>query len=117
MKIQFLICCLLLGVIQSKAQTPVVDSSKPAQMSIDVTDKMKIYPNPASSWAFINHTSSTAKDAAIKVFDWTGALVMTATVRLNTIQTIINTSRLRAGNYLLTYVNGKEMGTLKFRKE
>jgi hypothetical protein len=116
MKIQFLFCFLLWGSIKSAAQTTVADSSKSAAISIDVTDKMKIYPNPADSWAFINHPSPS-KNAIIKVFDWNGAMVMTAAVRLNTLQTIINISRLRAGNYLLTYVNGKEMGTVKFRKE
>ncbi|MBX9785113.1 MAG: T9SS type A sorting domain-containing protein [Chitinophagaceae bacterium] len=82
-----------------------------------VSEKLKLYPNPAVSWLFVNHPLSKEKNTQIRVYDFNGVLLMTVYVKPDTEQTIINTGRLNPGNYLLNYSNGKETGTIKFKKE
>ncbi len=117
MKFQFLILMFCCCTFKLAAQDTALNASAQQTELRDVTQRMKLYPNPSSNWMFINHPAATAKTAQLKIIDLTGVTMLVVMVRNKAEQTIINASGLSAGNYLLVFNNGAERGILKFRKE
>jgi hypothetical protein len=83
------------------------------QITIAAPECLKIYPNPARSIIYVNH-SKTKKGAAINLFDITGRRVMTRQVQENTILTTIDLGRLAGGSYILVFYNENEKRTIRF---
>jgi hypothetical protein len=101
----------------SSAQITTVDSSTTAQpVIIDVSNKLKIYPNPSSNWLFVTHPVISKKGVQLLVSDMNGKTVLKADVKTQTMQSILNISSLLAGVYIITWSNGYERGTAMVRK-
>ncbi|HEX4957692.1 MAG TPA: T9SS type A sorting domain-containing protein [Lacibacter sp.] len=100
----------------ASAQANPVDSSNAAPVVIDVSSKLKLYPNPSSNWVFVTHPSVSKKGIQLTITDFSGKLIMKTDVKPQTVQTILNISQLQAGVYFVSWSNGNETGTLRLRK-
>ncbi|WP_407525438.1 T9SS type A sorting domain-containing protein [Lacibacter sp. MH-610] len=100
----------------ASAQANQVDSSAAAAAIIDISGKLKVYPNPSSNWLFVTHPSVSKKGVQLTITDINGKLVMKTDIKPQTVQTILNISQLQAGVYFVSWNNGNETGTLRLRK-
>ncbi|XVJ67633.1 MAG: T9SS type A sorting domain-containing protein [Lacibacter sp.] len=100
----------------ASAQPNPVDSSAVVPVVIDVSSKLKVYPNPSNNWVFVTHPSVNKKGVQLTIADISGKLAMKTEVKPQTVQTILNISQLQPGVYFVTWSNGNETGTLKLRK-
>lgn len=117
MKSLILAIILCAGAYHASAQTHPVDSSTTAQTTvIDISSKLKVYPNPSSNWLFISHPVIAQKGAQIRIADMSGKTVMKADVKTKTMQSILNISSLLAGVYVVNWTNGNERGTVMLQK-
>lgn len=101
------------------AQTKNADSMAATQtnkVAIDISSKLKVYPNPSSSWLFVQHPEVIKKGTQLILTDYTGKLVLRVDVKAQTQNTIINISSLQAGYYILTWKNETETGAAKILK-
>lgn len=101
----------------ASAQTKPVDSSATANPTvIDISAKLKVYPNPSSNWLFVTHPVISKKGVQLFVADLNGKTVLKVDVKTETMQSIINISSLMAGTYVVIWSNGNERGKALIRK-
>jgi hypothetical protein len=103
----------------ASAQTKNADSivaTNTSKIAADISNKLKVYPNPAGSWLFVNHPETMKKGTQLILTDLSGRLLLRVDVKLQTQNTIINLSSLQAGYYILTWKNENETGTAKLLK-
>lgn len=103
----------------ASAQTKNADSTAPTntnKIAIDISNKLKVYPNPASSWLFVNHPEIMKKGTQLILTDLSGKQILRVDVKIQTQNTIINLSSLQSGYYILTWKNENETGTAKLLK-
>lgn len=85
-----------------------------------VNSKLKglvaVYPNPAVSSITITHEKAMV-NAFVEIRMVDGRKVATQQLQAGALQTSMDVSKLPAGNYLLTIINGEEMTTLPFVKQ
>lgn len=103
----------------ASAQTKSAESVAATQTNkvvIDISNKLKVYPNPSSSWLFVQHPEINKKGTQLILTDYTGKLVLRVDVKIQTQNTIINISSLQAGYYTLNWKNETEIGAAKIMK-
>ena len=76
----------------------------------------KVFPNPAVKSVNISLPSSTAT-SVINVFDLNGKKVLEKQISSNTVSQSLDVSRLAAGVYQVTLVQGTQQQTIKLVKE
>ncbi|MBS4064860.1 MAG: T9SS type A sorting domain-containing protein [Chitinophagaceae bacterium] len=112
--LSLLFCCTACFVW---AQTPSVDSSTASRsVMIDVSNKLKVYPNPSSNWLFVTHPVINRRGVQLLISDMNGKTVLKADVKIQTMQSILNISSLITGVYVITWSNGNERGTAMLQK-
>lgn len=112
--LSLLFCCT---VCVAFAQTKTADSSATARPDIvDVSNKLKVYPNPSSNWLFVTHPAVSKKGVQLLIADLNGKTILKAEVKTEAVQSILNISSLTSGTYVLLWNNGIERGTAMIRK-
>jgi hypothetical protein len=80
------------------------------------TSVLSIYPNPVAGLSLtVNHNAFKGK-AIISIYNLGGALIKNIDVTVNSNQTLIDTSMLNPGNYILKLQNNDGAKTIKFIK-
>ena len=80
------------------------------------TQEIRIFPNPVSH--FLQLEQSLSQDAAIKIYDAYGQVVLNRTIKRQTGTNSINVRQLASGVYFLSVQEKGEISTtLKFIKE
>ena len=70
------------------------------------------FPNPTTNSLLVQHQEVSSADAILRVTTFDGKVVRSLRLALNSVQTNIDVSTLRAGNYVLEFVNaGKKIST------
>jgi len=116
-KIQFLFLITCFTTVKTFAQSnSIADSSLPIKSFIDITEQLKVYPNPGSNWVFISHPSVNNKGVQLLITDINGKPVLKTEVKAQTVQSILNISQLQPGMYFVIWSNGTEKGTVRLRK-
>jgi hypothetical protein len=111
MKSQILSIILCVAMFSASAQEQKVDSTIAAQPTIvDVSGKLKIYPNPSSNWLFITHPVVSKKGTQIIITDVNGKTALKADVKTETSQSIFNISSLTSGIYYVIWSGSFERG-------
>jgi hypothetical protein len=78
--------------------------------------KLFVFPNPASQIITVKH-EAVQKLATATVFNIEGRKLMTIPLASNSSQTSFSIEQLPIGNYLLQYVDEKQVQTVKFSKQ
>lgn len=107
------ITCIASAQIINGDSNSIVKPNKPIN---DISNKLKLYPNPSSNWLFIQHPETAQKGTYIIIIDYTGKPILKIDVKMQTQNTIINLSSLQAGYYVVTWKSEHETGTAKFLK-
>lgn len=83
------------------------------------SEKISIYPNPASSSTTIQYNAATSGKTLIRIYSLTGSLVKTVEANVNSGNNNIqlNVSDLATGGYIVYLVNGSKNATTKFIKQ
>jgi hypothetical protein len=83
------------------------------------TEKISVYPNPASSSASISYNTENAGTATIKIYSITGSLVKAYTSKVNVGDNTIslNLSDIANGGYIIYVSNGTKKASAKLIKQ
>lgn len=84
-------------------------------LNTKIKGTITIYPNPSTTAITVTHAKATA-NAVAEIYLVDGRKVSTKQLFENNTQTTIDVSKLPAGNYLLTIINGQERNTVPFVK-
>ena len=74
------------------------------------------FPNPTTNTLIVQHQEVSSEDAILRVTSFDGKVVNVLRLALNSVQTNIDVSTLRTGNYLLEFVNGGKRISTTFIK-
>ncbi len=77
---------------------------------------INIFPNPAKNQIVITHITAT-ENGIVLVTDLLGKNIITQKVNANTNQTLINITALKAGIYVVKFLNGTTENSLQFIKQ
>ncbi|MFZ4741200.1 MAG: T9SS type A sorting domain-containing protein, partial [Bacteroidales bacterium] len=67
--------------------------------NIVVSDKLRIYPNPASDVINIAYETATDKESVFELYDFSGKLILSNTIKAKTTFRTINLNIVKAGIY------------------
>ena len=74
------------------------------------------FPNPTTNTLLVQHQEVSSGDATLRVTSFDGKLVKALRLAVNSVQTNIDVSTLRAGNYVVEFVNGGQRISTTFIK-
>lgn len=114
--ISFILCAASCFACAQTKKADSVVANYTNKIITDISNKLKVYPNPSSSWLFVQHPEITKKGTQLILTDFTGKLVLKVDVKVQTQNTIINISSLQAGYYILNWKNESETGAIKILK-
>jgi hypothetical protein len=79
-------------------------------------NQFSVYPNPARTEIFVSITSGKNENLNLKIIDGSGRIVseQQRTVEKGNNVFSVNTSKLKAGNFILQIVGGGEKGIARF---
>ncbi|RFM27027.1 RICIN domain-containing protein [Deminuibacter soli] len=100
------------GVPARIATLPIAKKAA-ADSAVALNPVLTLFPNPASGELHVRWNFPAAEKTTLQVFSIDGKLQQAQTAT-NTALVVMNTSRLKAGTYLLTISNSKEVITRKF---
>jgi pectinesterase len=89
--------------------------SKMVAVNSRLSGTLNVYPNPAVNSLTVTHSKAETAGTAI-VYQLNGKQVSSTVIPANSTQNTIDISRLAAGKYLLTVINGQQQTTLSFIK-
>ena len=75
------------------------------------------FPNPTTNTLLVQHQEVSSGDAILRVSSFDGKVVKALRLALNSVQTNIDVSTLRAGNYVVEFVNGGKRISTTFIKQ
>ena len=75
------------------------------------------FPNPTTNTLLVQHQEVSSVDATLRVTSLDGKVVKLLRLAVNSVQTNIDVSTLRAGNYVLEFVNGGKRISTTFIKQ
>ena len=90
--------------------------SKIVVLNNQTKSSINIFPNPAKNQIAITH-STTTENGIVLVTDLLGKNIITQKVNANTNQTLINITALKAGVYVVKFLNGTTENSLQFIKQ
>jgi pectate lyase len=87
-------------------------------LSITVKDnnRLDIFPNPATSMIQVAHAKATA-GSQIKIVTVEGKVLLVVKASQGTTRTIVTTSKIAAGSYLVVYTNGTDEAVSRFVRQ
>ena len=75
------------------------------------------FPNPTTNTLLVQHQEVSSGDATLRVSSFDGKVMKALRLAMNSVQTNIDVSTLRAGTYVLEFVNGGKRISTTFIKQ
>ncbi|MCD4771985.1 MAG: T9SS type A sorting domain-containing protein, partial [Bacteroidales bacterium] len=79
----------------------------------EISDKIKIYPNPTNDHLIIELNTEAAENMKVKIFDINGCVVESIMLNPSTVKNTINLSNLNSGVYFINVSNKEFQRTEK----
>jgi hypothetical protein len=106
--------CSFGNSVFTAVETFSTPAPKTGNMNDQRTIQVDLYPNPASSYIFVNYEMEADENAMIRVRDVLGELVTQQTLGSEMGNLRIDTETWSAGNYILEIFGSKQMAVRKF---